>query len=313
MNYKEFLSYKKNILEQNPNVINLSENNLYQYFYFTTDCSSVKGHVNGNIHRCHLVEDWLNIHNISHDYKKYIGVSSGVRDSLEILTETYSDEKWIIPQDFYPFYQKCLTSKKLDYLEYKTLTTNIFHNLPEGNVLLINYPLKPSGNKLNKTDFDLIKSWLSENKNRRLIIDGAYLTDQTELLNMLDLYHFGQTTLLFSLSKSWCLPNVFGLSFICKEDNEVIRSKYIKLKTNKESLVLAYQALNVYKKRPFVIKNELEKLYLNAIKQLDLPDFNGGYLYYIEVDPSDLLSNNILAIPATVFGGNKGSVISTLS
>ena len=75
MNYNEFLEQKKQILNNN-NVIDMSENNLYKFVSDKLSLSEmsgkVKGHVNGNVHRCHLVEDWLKYFNLPEEFKKYI-------------------------------------------------------------------------------------------------------------------------------------------------------------------------------------------------------------------------------------------------
>lgn len=312
MNYKEFLVYKKQILENNPQLINCAENDLYSYFSFENKYKEVDGHVNGNIHRCHLVEDWLNYYSLSQNYKKFIGVSDGVRHSLGLLVEEFAEKKWLIPKDVYPFYQSLIQEKETPYSEYRTLGTDcLFIDLVKADILLITYPLKPLGRDILDNELWRIKNWLSEDSGRRLVIDAVYLQSKYELNLLMDLFKSNQVYILFSLSKSWCLPNTLGITFIPEQDL-FVKEVFKTLKKTDLSLNLAYQALNLNIERPSVIKNRHKKNYLEMKKHINLPIFSGGYFFYLRGSHNDLLSIGIFTIPASVFGGSFGSVVSTL-
>lgn len=312
MNYKEFLNYKKQILESNPNLVNCAENDLYSYFSFENKYKEVDGHVNGNIHRCHLVEDWLNYYSLSQNYKKFIGVSDGVRHSLGLLVEKFAEKKWLIPKDVYPFYQSLMQEKETLYSEYSTLGVDcLFIDLVKADILLITYPLKPLGRDILDNELWRIKNWLSEDSSRRLVVDAVYLQSKYELNLLMDLFKSNQVYILFSLSKSWCLPNTLGITFVPEQDL-FIKEVFKMLNKTDLSLNLAYQALNLNTERPNVIKNKHIKNYLEMKNHISLPTFNGGYLFYVNSSHEELLNKGILSIPASVFGGKKGSIISTL-
>lgn len=324
MNYQEFLKFRTEKTDPNRFMIDLAKTDIYKAFYIDKSMKNVKGHVNGNIHRCHLVEDWLRFWGLSEDYKSQIGVSSGVRNSLSLLAEEFKDKKWIIPKDVYPYYQYMLSKNTVNFNEYETLikTQNIFNKLPDGDVLLLTYPFKPLSRDIIEHEVNKIQKWLSEDNTRRLIIDAVYLnTEFKKLLKILfDFFNNEQTYLLFSLSKTFLLPEVLGITFIPNKDL-YIREKFKNLSVDKLSLNLAYQALNTgyLNELPFLLNKSLKNQHtkikkLLKIKNIELPDYNGGYLYYIpNIDFYNLMENNIIAIPESVFGGNnKGIIVSIL-
>lgn len=321
MNYNEFLSYKDDLLKKDG-LIDLSENNIYKKFNFDLlKDFKINGHINGNIHRCHLVEDWLNLFDICIDIKKDIGVSHGVRNSLEILSEEFKTKKWLVPKDVYPYYQNLLNDKKIKYEEYKTLKNEeLFDDLNNADILLLTYPLKPLGRELTDKELGKIRSWVDADKKRRLIIDAVYLDflDNNVKNKILNLYFKDNVYVLFSLSKIFVAPNVFGLTMIPKQDN-YIREIFKNFNYDKTKLKIAFAALNNKnnEKIRLFLRENYENNYLkvkNLLKEynIHIKNFNNGYLYWIENDYKELLDNKILLMPASIFNGEKGSVISFL-
>jgi len=326
MNYNEFLEQKKEILN-NSNIIDMSENNLYKFIKERLSLSEmsgkVKGHVNGNVHRCHLVEDWLNYFNLPQEFKKYIGVSNGVRHSLDILMEKFEDKKWYIPKDVYPVYQEKANSLlKVDYEQYKTLVyDNVYriNGIPNDvEVILTINPFKPYGRKMLISEINTLRDWLNANKERRLIIDCVYMLSIDEYDEIFKLFDDTQQVyLLFSLSKTWLIPNVLGFTFIPENDLKVTKEIFKNLNINKKELNTAFLALNNYKDRPELVKQVLRdqiNIAASKIKEFGIiNDFdNPGYLFYSNKSFDFWIEKGILTIPATVFGGQDGVIISTL-
>lgn len=319
MNYENFLILKNDILKENQNIINMAENNLYAY----RPCNLVydnTGHIENKVYRCHLVEDWLKYYDLPQEYKKNIGVSNGVRNSLDVITEELKDKKYLIPKDVYPFYQKLLNEKNICYKEYKTLNgKKLFEDIKdiEADILLITDPLKPLGRDIELNEYKNIEFWLNENKNRMLIVDCAYTLSNKINEFLFNLYlKTNQVILLYSLSKGWSLPNYLGISLFMDNDfGKYLKEKYKLLEKNQSNLNMAYMALKE-KNSVNDLKNILEKnhkkaeFYLN--RKLPYSKENISYLYYLEDKFDDLLKKNILSIPATVFGGTNGVIISTL-
>lgn len=320
MNYIEFLAFKNKILKERPELINLSENDLYNY-----KISEIKyngsGHINGIVYRCHLVEDWLKYYNLSQDLKKHIGVSNGVRHSIETIFSQLKNKKFIIPIDVYPFYQKTCNDNNINYSEYKTLGVESLFvdiNNMKGDVLLITDPIKPLGRDINESEYKTIKNWLKVDKSRILMVDCVYMINNELNPFLFDLYeNTKQVILMYSLAKSWCLPNHFGITLFPKNEfGQSLREVYKTLEKNQDKLNLAYMALNKYKDFPENLKNifklkrlEVDNLLLLNIKQSEC---NPSYLFYTEQGFEELLKKGILTIPASVFGSKKGSIISVL-
>ena len=329
MNYEDFKQKRKEILEKNTSIIDLSENNLYQFMKNKLNLDDIKGeningHVNGNVHRCHLVEDWLNHFSLSESYKNFIGVSDGVRHSLELLMTELKDKKWYIPRDVYPVYQEKADKNLIkDYKDYSTLYyDNVFkvNGIPEDvEVILTINPFKPYGRKMLGSELENLRHWLSGNQERRLIVDCVYMTDIEDNTSLLNLYNeTGQVYLLFSLSKTWLLPKIFGLTFIAQKDNLHVKNIFKSLKANTTNLKIAYDALNNYISRPAIIKEALKtQIEVTSKKGLEFGliynEDNPSYLFCSNKDFDYWLNKGFLTIPASVFGAEKGVVISTLT
>lgn len=316
MNYNEFLLFKEHTLKSQPNIINLAENNLYAYFHFENKIIENIGHIGNSIHRCHLVDDWLLYNNINTEYKKNIVVSNGVRHTLSILVDFFHQEHFIIPSDVYPFYFS-LPFNSLS--TYSTLDNeNLFSNINEiinknsKNFLLITYPFKPSNRVLSSDEILSLHKYL-ENENNSIIFDSVYIYTKEDINFLLSLFNLypKQIYILFSLSKSFCLPNVLGLSII-PTINE-LKQIFVQYKKTYESLNLAFQAFRNLNDRPSIIQKKIEHNHKLVNKIINIPNFNHSYLFYLQhLSFEELLKNNILTIPSSVFGGKNGCVISTL-
>ncbi len=186
------------------------------------------------------------------------------------------------------------------------------------------------------------KSLIQSNPNKTFIFDCVYLNpcknNITEnIINSIDnisylieLYDLGNVFLLTSLSKSWSMPNIMGITFI-PEKFIFLREKFKSIIIEEDKLKLAYLALNRYILIPSFISSYLkelrnnldslwqERFYYSFFKNLDIGKKHFGnislqesYLYYVNIEPELFLEENILVIPSSVFGGKNGSVISIL-
>lgn len=320
MTYQEFLKLKEQLLKENANLINLSENDLYSYLPSNIEYDN-SGHVNGVVYRCHLVEDWLNYYDLPIELKKHIGVSNGVRHSIETLVKEFTNKHFLIPADVYPFYQKTLDNNKIQYSEYSTLNViSLFDDIDnkKADIMLLTDPLKPLGRDINKDEYLKISKWLSLDKDRLLIVDSAYTIHNKINEFIFDLYNeTNQVILMYSLSKSWCLPNHFGVTIFPKNKKGIdLREVYKKLDKNQDKLNIAYMALNKYKDHPLQLREVIEQKHILIKQYIDISKSksinNPSYMYYTEISFSEFLSQGILVIPASVFGCDKGSVISLL-
>lgn len=320
MDFNEFTAFKMKVLEQNEKLINLSNTNLYAS-YPSSIVYDGTGHIDNIVYRCHLVEDWLRYYQLPSDLKQYIGVSNGVRHSIATITETFKDKRFLIPADVYPFYQTTLINKNIQYQEYQTLTTgSLFTDIGDidSDIMLLTDPLKPLGREIQESEYLLIENWLSKDKARLLLVDCAYLLDATVNPYLFQLYLKSQQVIfMYSLSKSWCLPNYFGITIFPQNPlGKGIRESFKLLEKNQDKLNVAFMALNKYTHYPIFLKEVFHKNinFVNSILPNQLPNSlnNPSYLFYSEQSFETYLFQGYLVIPASVFGGKEGSVISTL-
>lgn len=365
INYEQFLKIKEDLLIKNPSLLNLSNNNLYEYFPFSNlkeeiqkfDENGFNYHKNKKVHRCHLVEDWLRFYAVDLSYKEFIGFSNGVKHSFDLISnlDDFKFKKWLIPDDVYPFYNKTLSKRFTPTAYYSTLKEytipfyyqdvisddHVFH---EADVILITLPLKPLGTSGSKSGLINLKNLISNHKDKTFMIDCVYLNpiknnitsniennSHENISYLLELYELGNVFLLTSLSKTWSMPNIMGITFIPKQYS-YIREEFKQLTSNEEALKLAYLALNHYQLIPNFIslcfkelRDNLDifwqnKFHYGFFKNLDIGKkhfdnivLQDSYLYYIDMEPELFLEENILVIPASVFGGTSGSIISILS
>lgn len=319
MNYNEFLELKEHLLKENKSLLNLAENNLYAYNPHNIVYQEGQGHINGIVYRCHLVEDWLNYYGLSQDLKKHIGVSNGVRHSLETIIEHFKDRSFLVPADVYPFYQKTLNDKSVNYKEYQTLGVDeLFNDLADTDIMLLTDPLKPLGRDITPQEYKNIENWLNADYKRLLLVDAVYLLDNKVNPHLLNLYQSSnQVIIMHSLSKAWCLPNHFGVTFFpANEMGQSLRESYKKLAKNQDKLNLAYVALNHCKDAPNLLRakllNTAHKVNERTDLKIETSEANPSYMFYSPLSFEEHLIKGVLTIPASVFGGKQGSVISTL-
>lgn len=317
MNYIEYQNFRKDFFEKprHGHIIDLGETSLYKTIHGPELSTSSPGHVNGNVHRCHLAEDFCRINNINYTTRENMIITYGVRDSLNLIAKNYSGQKWIIPSDVYPYYIKCMNDNKIEYKTYSTLNGYDLDNLPDGDILLICYPSKPSGHIMTKQDILKISAWKQKNINRMVVIDCAYVlnmkslvTDDISLMMSLDF------TLLFSLSKIWSHPNIMGLG-ILSTNMISIRNIVKNKKHDTEKLHMAYNLMHKNKDFSLKMYDILKEKEFKMNKLFTLPSNQSipGYLFWIEQEFCELLANDIMSIPASVFGGKNGSIISSLN
>lgn len=320
MNFKEFLEYKKNMVS--PYLRDFSETNLYAYYAnkFVVSGEVGEGHKNGNIHRCHLVEDWLSYFSLPQDLKKHIGVSNGVRHSLDLLFEFYKEKKFLLPVDVYPVYLEKANIAAVEYDTFSTLVDGWVDGAIQrsGDILLLTDPLKPLGREISSLEWGLIKSWLDADSKRILIIDAVYNLDNSFKKEIMDLYFNNNVIMLHSLSKAWLLPQRFGVAlFPQNKDGNVLRELFKNNEKNDMHLKEAYLALNKFKSNPEFIKEDILKLIDNASSELGIAleqnKQNPSYLFYSKLGHNFWLDKGILTVPESVFGGGgSGSIISVL-
>lgn len=327
MNYKEFLAYRQDVLSTGSKIIDAADLDLYGKFpsLDATFPDKTGGHIGENIHRCHLVEDFLCVYRLDGSgknsvEKRYISFSEGVRQSIETLMDFYHDKHWLIASDNYPFYLDTARNKHLDYLIFDTLVdgTKFIQEDTDSDILLLTYPFKPSGASYERTDWENVRSWLAVDSQRRVILDAVYLFELEDENELWSLFHeTKQAIILYSLSKAFAAPRIAGFTF--SYDNSV-REAFKGITRNEKSMRLCYLLLNKVagKERKKELRDLIEVQYLKAV-DLGLVSSGirkPGYLFYSDFifnDNKEAQGSEIFAVPATVYGSEiSGKIISTL-
>lgn len=310
MNYQEFLIYKEKIIKDNPTIINLANNNLYDFF---KDISFIKEKVElEKVHRCHLVEDYLRLFSQEDSLKKWVGASSGVRSSLSLLFPSLSN--WSIPSDVYPFYIEEKNKSGNEYITYETLNeSELFKDTDNVESLLVTYPMKPNGRELSVREWANLSTFLDKSKKNVIVIDMVYQVDLELNINIEKLYKTNQVVICHSLSKMYLLPNIFGITLLPQNDKgSELRKKFTNIEKNEEKLKIAHFALNDNKNFYELVNKKTDEHRLKLKTIIDI-GFNHGYLFYVNKSPELFLKDNILVIPESVFGGKgSGSILSSL-
>lgn len=316
MDYKTFLAVKAEKLKLG--LANYANNNLYEHMQSPVkDCAG--GHINGKVYRCHLVEDWLRWSGMDGALKQHIGVTSGVRDALRVLAQ--NGGRWLIPRDVYPVYKTLIQPAALSVAEYQTLgARTLVPHLRTGSadMLLLTDPLKPSATPYSEEEWAAVRQWLAQDKTRKAVVDGVYRLRPSPSSGAMALYgETNQLIILHSLSKSWLLPDHFGIALLPRnEDGAKIREQMKSLPKHEEKLRMAYSALNRHPDFPDVLKADWISKIGETNRRLNthfpINRETPAYLFY---DPNPWeywLDKGILTIPSSVFGGDAGVVVSTL-
>lgn len=319
MNYKKYMTYRAELGFPRQDFIDAGDLDLYGKFPQIEPVEGLPGHKNGNIHRCHLVEDFLRFFRLDVD-KKLVAFSEGVRHSVEKLMEHYVDRKWIIAADNYPFYLETADDLELEYDVFTTLEEGSLSALAsletDGDILLTTYPLKPSGAKYTDADIDWLKQWLLADAQRLLIIDAVYIHYFETAQAIMELFkESDQVVILYSLSKSFAAPKIAGFTFTHQPE---IRELFKGLPRNDYTMTLCYGLLNSMEgiKRRDDVLNLLKEKREAAVKRhlLEYGRADEGYLFYVDKSWDELNNRGIMSVPASVYGSNApGVIISTLS
>lgn len=303
MNLQEFLIYKESLIKGNPSLKDYSNHNLYSFF---KDLPKVEGAVPEKVYRCHMVEDYLSMLSLPDELKQFTGASTGVRESLELLMKHL--DSWIIPEDVYPFYN--FTIKK-PHSTYQTLgKKNLFENLSSGT-LLVCAPLKPQGRDYTFEEISNLKKFLEKDPKNLLVIDLVYATNFYLPKEFLALYKTNQVILLHSLSKMFLTPKLFGISLLPQNSlGQTLRTLFQTLPKKEKELKQAYSLMKYNRHLPLEVKSWL--ITLGQKEGFTINPEYPSYLFYSCKSPEEFLKEGKIVIPATVFGGTTGSIISSL-
>jgi hypothetical protein len=323
MDLGAFLKVREALRVSRPELIDLSELNLYRSLAFPAIAPSTHAEAP---YRCHLAERFLAHLGLPQELKARTQVSHGIRRSLRALFGVLAERgaRVGIPSDVYPVYFQLAAEAGLPPLspigvedhhvtgrkgtlaldDQLVLDSGRTERGPSGlDALLICEPLKPWGTTLTAADAARLRAWARADERRMLIIDSAYSTPPTPLA--LELMHDESAVLLVSLSKSWLIPDHAGLCIAPARFK--IREAFAALPKEEDRLRIGYAALTEHSRRPLEVSARLAELSarLDALT-LQRPELRAsrcvGYFATAERSFDKLLELGVLGVPASVFG-----------
>ena len=329
MKFKEFLTFREQILRENPKIIDLGEIYLKKNLSYLSPKID-ESNLQEKIHRCHLSENWLSLFDCPQEWKNRLFISEGVRHSLKLIFPILAEQNYTvyIPKDVYPVYSELAQTSGLQPRYFETIPIPIFPDIKCNNsqeVLLLPNPLKPLGRLLYKHEITALKQWLAAGEQRRLIVDTVYTFENKLAASSLDLFHTNQVIILHSLSKGWMAPQIFGVALFPETDIKIFGQAFRDNSPSNLNLFYARQFLTTYSEFPFILHKVLVEKWESTMefvqdtylgKNVNIHTDFHGYLTVVPISFKLLLQEfNILAIPVSVFGSDKEdwSAISTLA
>jgi aspartate/methionine/tyrosine aminotransferase len=318
MKFADFQQLRIKILNEQKNVLDCAETNLYSALARLipkTALAPVEG-----LHRCHLAEKWVQHYGFRPEMAHHALVSCGIRDSLALLFRYYADKHarlWL-PIDNYPVYGELAIAAQLTPQVFPTLPEPIWPDVaPESSpeLLVVTNPLKPLGRWLTAQDVAALTAWLAASSQRRLLLDTVYAFDVRFHSTTLQLFSTGQTFLLHSLTKGWLQPRLFGVTLVPEADLRAFMPVFRNHLTPQANLARARDMLTDYPDMPGIVAHEIAAAQERLISALPArfparaPVDAPSYLTPICGHWLELLKNaNVLGIPATVFGSPRKDI-----
>lgn len=303
MNYETFLLHREQMRFVRPDLLDLSELNVYRSLSFPPIAPSTQAEAP---YRCHFAERFLSHLGLSQTLKARAQVSHGVRRSLRALFGFLASRQARvgIPDDVYPVYLQLAAEAGMSVVPFASRLG--LPALGSLDALLLCEPLKPWGTSLTDDEADELTSWVRADPRRCLMLDSAYATPPTPVA--LRLLEADVAIVLVSLSKAWLLPDHGGLCIVPTSLKVDVRPVFAELPKDESKIRTAYAALTEYQHRPTEVALHLAERArrLDAITE-SLPSLKAtrcvSYFATCRLSLEELLAMGVLAAPSSVFGG----------
>jgi len=316
MNYKSFLELRNQLRLTRPELLDLSELDIYRSLAPQFPPITPSTH-NEAPYRCFFAKYFLAQLELDKTLESRTQVSHGVRRSLGALFGLLASRgaRVGVPDDVYPVYHYLAAEAGVHVVPYAARM-----GLPvtdELDALLICEPLVPWGTTLTSNEADQLIAWVRAEPKRMLLIDSVYATPPTA--QALRLLHDDVAVLLVSLSKGWLIPDHGGLCIVPSYWQRDTREVFARLPKDERRLRIAYAALTEHPKRPSAVAAALTNraFYLDEVTA-SRPELRAssciGYFATAQRSFEELLDLGVLAVPASIFGGPQHlSILSSLA
>jgi aspartate/methionine/tyrosine aminotransferase len=326
MDFAAFVEWRRSLRAACPDLVDLAETRIAQALAHLRPITVVPESF-PVVHRCHLAPLWCELRGLPPSSAQAAFACNGVRHALELLLGAFAQAgRWVaIPSDVYPVYGRIAAATGVATSQFMTfpdfdLRAVLAQAASDGaSVVLLPAPLKLHGRAWTQDEADAAVRWLSQDGERRLVLDGVYAFGQRLDEPILRLLATDQVFYLDSLSKGWLHELVFGIAWVPEPDRMSLRDTFQALRPSQHQLFVARELMTLHGFRDRLAndlagRREALARRLREAGVVSRPA-ETGYLVAIEADAAELLeSHRILALPASVFGSARGdwSVASAL-
>ena len=318
MNFAHFQKTRETLLRDHPGLIDCAATNLYAALARVIPPTSPASEA--RVHRCHLATQWTELFGFEAEASRRALISCGVRDSLALLFRYYAGIKarLLLPTDNYPVYEELARAAGLEIRKFPTLPLPAWPNAtpdtaPE--ILLVTNPLKPLGRWITREEVTVLSEWLSADPRRRLLLDTVYTFEDRFHPTTLQLLATGQTILLYSLTKGWLHPRLFGVALVPENDFAALSAVFRSEPPPQANLSRARELMHAYSAMPQIIAQALSAARrrmlsflpsdLSPLSALDAP---GYFVPVVGNWESIFAKTKILGVPATAFGSGREDI-----
>jgi len=253
-------------------------------------------------------------------------VGRGIRDLLSAVFSVGMgpfEELWL-PKDVYPVYWQLAKNSGAATKGFITLPHpdwGFLDQTVERATLLLPEPISPLGRPLAHDEVELLVRWLRGSKERLLILDAVYTFNFEMSRLFIDqlLEEFSeQCTVIWSCSKSWLSPGLFGVAVVPEFVAPLVRSAVVQPPGKDlgkiRSLLEAHPNLGLLQRDLFAKEWFRLSPQIRQADPLWQPP-STSYFSTVAVPFARLVEDwSILGVPASVFGSTRRdlSVVSCL-
>ena len=256
---------------------------------------------------------WSRATGIELDSKRTV-VGCGVRILLSAAFSAVlssGQELWL-PEDVYPVYRELAENLNVTLRSFPTLPWPNLDFLAETGqraAIVLPVPLSPLGRLPNDSEINALRGWLHFSKDRLLILDAVYMFDFEASRPLIDSFldqNGDQCIVLWSCSKSWLSPGMFGLAVAPPGVAGTIRSNVLPPdRTSLGGMKLLFETrpdLSRMLQDAFACEWQRLRPSICAL-DADWAPPTTGYFSVLHASFTQLLDEHgILSVPASVFG-----------
>jgi len=220
-------------------------------------------------------------------------------------------ELWL-PEDVYPVYRGIAENLDVKLRSFLTLPRPNLDFLAETGkraAVVLPVPFSPLGRLPNDAEVSALRGWLHDSKDRLLILDAVYMFDFEASRPLIDSFldqNGDQCIVLWSCSKSWLSPGLFGLAVAPPGVAGTLRRRVLPPdRSNLGGMKLLLETRpDLSRMLQGAFAREWERLgpFISAL-DADWTPPTTGYVSVLHASFTQLLDEHgVLSVPASVFG-----------